>query len=108
MGPLIIRQLCLESIALQACLLTSLVPAAGWEWVGPWEAEDWAYGPDWGSMRYPPTTDAKTRSLVDFVRRRRWVRRRRRAQQMSPGASGSRNLIVALPAAQVEVVPCKQ
>ena len=35
-------------------------------------------------MGYPPTASSKSRNLVDFVRRKRWVRRRRR-QQISLG-----------------------
>ena len=35
-------------------------------------------------MSYPPTPSSRERNLVDFVRRKRWVRRRRR-QQISPG-----------------------
>ena len=67
---------------------------AGWEWEGPWEAEDWTYAPDWSVMSYPPTPSSKERNLVDFVRRRRWVRRRRR-QQISPGAPHASHLLCA-------------
>lgn len=56
----------------------------GWEWEGPWEADEWAYAPDWSVMSYPPSASSRSRNLVDFVRRKRWVRRRRR-QQTSPG-----------------------
>ncbi len=55
---------------------------AGWEWEGPWAAEDWAYGPDWSMITYPPHPNSLKRGMMDFVRRRRWVRRRRK-QAMS-------------------------
>ena len=72
----------------QACTVHGnqliLYGIAGWEWEGPWEADEWAYAPDWSVMSYPPSASSRSRNLVDFVRRKRWVRRRRR-QQTSPG-----------------------
>ena len=32
---------------------------AGWEWEGPWEAEEWHYAPDWSVMSYPPTPSSR-------------------------------------------------
>ncbi|KAK9815130.1 hypothetical protein WJX73_008307 [Symbiochloris irregularis] len=56
----------------------------GWEWDGQWEVEKrghvdndgWAYFADFSTARYPPPQGAQKRSLVDFTRRRRIVRRR--------------------------------
>ncbi|KAL3132004.1 hypothetical protein ABBQ32_14227 [Trebouxia sp. C0010 RCD-2024] len=57
----------------------------GWEWDSPWEVElspcvdkeGWAYAPDWAAMDWPPQNGAQKRGVVDFTRRRRWLRRRR-------------------------------
>lgn len=70
---------------------------AGWEWEGPWEAEEWHYAPDWSVMSYPPDPSSRERNLVDFVRRKRWVRRRRR-QQISPGAPLTCSVLSCFPA----------
>ena len=84
---------------------------AGWEWEGPWEAEEWAYAPDWSVMGFPPTPSARERSLVDFVRRRRWVRPRRR-QQISLGAPEALRLLPAWvhvclwAASKTQSIPC--
>ena len=59
----------------------------GWEWDGPWECEDWAYGPDWGSIPYPPKSGNP--AVTDFVRRRRWVRRRRVAPNQAQQTAGA-------------------
>lgn len=63
----------------------------GWEWEGPWVAEDWAYGPDWSTITYPPHPNTLKRGMMDFVRRRRWVRRRRRQQ-----ISGAEALVLSV------------
>ncbi|KIY93003.1 hypothetical protein MNEG_14960 [Monoraphidium neglectum] len=59
----------------------------GWEWEGPWEveasgdvdAEGWAYAFDWPGLKYPPSPGSGLKKSHDFVRRRRWVRRRRQS-----------------------------
>ncbi|DBB13386.1 TPA: hypothetical protein ACH3X3_005119 [Trebouxia sp. C0006] len=57
----------------------------GWMCGSPWEVElspyvdkeGWAYAPDWAAMDWPPQYGAQKRGVVDFTRRRRWLRRRR-------------------------------
>ena len=57
--------------------MSSLPP--GWEWEGDWEVETsgevdqqgWAYGLDFGRIRYPPQPGAGSRSMSDMTRRRR-------------------------------------
>jgi hypothetical protein len=64
----------------------SVTPPAGWEWQGPWKLDcssntdkhGWSYGVDFSMLSYPFTSGSGTRALTHFVRRRRWVRQRRR------------------------------
>lgn len=61
---------------------------SGWEWLGPWEIEKignvdangWCYAPDFKMMKYPCKKGAHKRNIIDFTRRRRWVRKRRQKQ----------------------------
>ncbi|KAL4447306.1 hypothetical protein ABPG77_007339, partial [Micractinium sp. CCAP 211/92] len=61
-------------------------PPRGWEWESSWQldqgpstdADGWAYAPDFKQLHFPPPTGAQKPSINDYVRRRRWVRRRRR------------------------------
>ncbi|KAK4798434.1 hypothetical protein SAY86_030760 [Trapa natans] len=56
----------------------------GWQWTSTWaidkshpvDAEGWAYGPDFQSLRWPPTSKSSSKSSCDTVRRRRWTRPR--------------------------------
>ncbi|KAK9908805.1 hypothetical protein WJX75_003140 [Coccomyxa subellipsoidea] len=66
----------------------SLPLPQGWEWEGPWGSEDWAYGADWSTITYPPHPNSLKRGMMDFVRRRRWVRRRRK-QAISASSSAA-------------------
>ncbi|GMH39652.1 hypothetical protein BSKO_07550 [Bryopsis sp. KO-2023] len=58
----------------------------GWEWMGPWEvevtgnvdSEGWCYATDFKLMKYPPGRGSEKKGAMDFTRRRRWVRRRRK------------------------------
>ncbi len=49
------------------------------EATGDVDAEGWAYAFDWPHLRYPPAPGSGLKKAKDFVRRRRWVRRRRQA-----------------------------
>ncbi|KAL4443584.1 hypothetical protein ABPG75_011321 [Micractinium tetrahymenae] len=61
-------------------------PPRGWEWESNWQldhgpstdADGWAYAPDFKQLHFPPPAGAQKPSVNDYVRRRRWVRRRRR------------------------------
>ncbi|MEW5298732.1 MAG: hypothetical protein WDW36_001820 [Sanguina aurantia] len=56
----------------------------GWEWEGVWQVEKtgnvdpegWSYSFNWPGIRYPPLPQQASRKPTDFVRRRKWVRRR--------------------------------
>ncbi|CAL1397515.1 unnamed protein product [Linum trigynum] len=58
----------------------------GWQWASSWiidksevvDGDGWAYGLDFHSFKWPPTS--RTKSSLDVVRRRRWVRRRQEVQ----------------------------
>ncbi|KAK6930330.1 Vacuolar protein sorting-associated protein 13, DH-like domain [Dillenia turbinata] len=64
----------------------------GWKWASAWsidksqfvDADGWAYGPDFQSLGWPPTSsNSSTKSAHDIVRRRRWIRTR----QQEPGTN---------------------
>ncbi|XVF38939.1 hypothetical protein REPUB_Repub20aG0145800 [Reevesia pubescens] len=57
----------------------------GWKWISTWtldksqfvDEDGWAYGPDYQSLRWPPTSSkSHIKSGHDVVRRRRWIRTR--------------------------------
>lgn len=70
------------------------VPApVGWEWDSGWELDrgggalekdGWAYGPSFEAATFPPPPGAHKAAPTDTVRRRRWVRLRRRAGDAKP------------------------
>uniref|UniRef100_A0A2P2MA98 Peroxin/Ferlin domain-containing protein n=1 Tax=Rhizophora mucronata TaxID=61149 RepID=A0A2P2MA98_RHIMU len=68
----------------------------GWRWTSSWiidkselvDANGWAYGPDFHSLKWPPTSKSYTKPTRDAVRRRRWIRRR---QQLRGEGLGSNN-----------------
>jgi hypothetical protein len=49
------------------------------ETTGDVDKDGWAYAFDWPQLKYPPTPGSGIKRSHDFVRRRRWVRRRRQA-----------------------------
>ncbi|KAJ4956285.1 hypothetical protein NE237_013068 [Protea cynaroides] len=58
----------------------------GWKWTSTWtidkshfvDHDGWAYGPDYQSIKWPPTSPKScTKYAQDFVRRRRWIRTRK-------------------------------
>ncbi|KAG2726780.1 hypothetical protein I3760_01G128300 [Carya illinoinensis] len=80
----------------------------GWQWTSTWnidkcqfvDNDGWAYGTDFNSLKWPPTSSKScTKSAVDVVRRRRWIRSRKKSPEqdinsmknnfatISPGAS---------------------
>ncbi|KAK3187934.1 hypothetical protein Dsin_027495 [Dipteronia sinensis] len=57
----------------------------GWQWTSTWtidksqfvDNDGWAYGPDFESLRWPPTSSKSSmKSAHDVMRRRRWIRTR--------------------------------
>ncbi|ONK67151.1 uncharacterized protein A4U43_C06F16540 [Asparagus officinalis] len=57
----------------------------GWKWTSPWKIErsqfvdsdGWAYGADFKNLTWPPNSSkCSSKSALDFVRRRRWIRTR--------------------------------
>ncbi|KAK4782709.1 hypothetical protein SAY86_007083 [Trapa natans] len=58
-----------------------------WQWTSTWtidksqsvDAEGWAYGPDFQSLRWPPSSKSSSKSASDTVRRRRWTRPRQQS-----------------------------
>lgn len=81
---------------------------SGWKWTSTWttdkcqfvDNDGWAYGPDFNSLKWPPTSSKScTKSAVDVVRRRRLIRTRKKSPEqgvnsvksvfttISPGAS---------------------
>lgn len=57
----------------------------GWKWASGWtidkpqfvDIDGWSYGPDYHSLKWPPTSlKSGTKSTIDVVRRRRWIRTR--------------------------------
>ncbi|KAL0308081.1 UNVERIFIED_CONTAM: putative vacuolar protein sorting-associated protein 13A, partial [Sesamum angustifolium] len=69
----------------------------GWTWASAWtvdksqfvDTDGWAYGPDYQSLRWPPTSPKSgTKSARDAVRRRRWTRTR---QELDHGAKAKQS-----------------
>ncbi|KAJ0034329.1 hypothetical protein Pint_24264 [Pistacia integerrima] len=57
----------------------------GWRWTSAWtvaksqfvDDDGWAYGPDYQSLKWPPTSaKSHMKSAYDVMRRRRWIRTR--------------------------------
>eukprot|EP00850_Spirogloea_muscicola_P002380 SM000009S23509 [mRNA] locus=s9:423530:451441:+ [translate_table: standard] len=73
---------------------------AGWEWTSDWQVEKaghvnregWAYAPAFRISHWPPSAKARRRGVLDFTRRRRWVRTRERVA----GAGGEDRMIVGV------------
>lgn len=80
-------------------MVTHAAGGPGWHWDGQWEVEKqghvdrdgWAYFADFTTSRYPPPPGAQKRGLVDFVRRRRIVRRRKPAAAPEPSEADSQH-----------------
>ncbi|XP_068666865.1 uncharacterized protein [Aristolochia californica] len=87
---------------------------SGWQWTSGWDrersrfvdSEGWAYGPDFHSLKWPPSS-AKScmKSSLDFVRRRRWIRPRKQVAENNQ--SGCGNFIDTLKPGSSVVLPWK-
>lgn len=85
---------------------------AGWRWTSAWKIEKsqfvdgdgWAYGTDFQSLMWPPNSSkASSKSVLDFVRRRRWIRTR---QPLSKENNDSmRNVIAVINPGSSMVLP---
>ncbi|KAF5202036.1 Vacuolar protein sorting-associated protein 13c [Thalictrum thalictroides] len=84
----------------------------GWRWTSTWtidksqfvDSDGWAYGADYQSIKWPPTSSKScSKSPVDVVRRRRWVRTR----QQSISDNSMNNYISALSPGSSAVLPWK-
>ncbi|KAK1591812.1 hypothetical protein Q3G72_014066 [Acer saccharum] len=70
----------------------------GWQWTSTWtidksqfvDNDGWAYGPDFESLRWPPTSSKSSmKSAHDVMRRRRWIRTRQPdAEQVGSNMNG--------------------
>ncbi|XP_043726204.1 uncharacterized protein LOC122672780 isoform X2 [Telopea speciosissima] len=86
--------------------------AAGWKWTSTWtidkphcvDLDGWAYGPDYQSIKWPPTSPKScTKSAQDFVRRRRWIRTRQ--QVIDENVSSLNNTVAVISPASSTVLP---
>ncbi|KAG9446693.1 hypothetical protein H6P81_012821 [Aristolochia fimbriata] len=87
---------------------------SGWQWTSGWDrdksqsvdSEGWAYGPDFHSLKWPPSsTKSCMKSSSDFVRRRRWIRPRKQLSQSHENAN--RSYIAILKPRSSVVLPWK-
>ncbi|XP_038986983.1 uncharacterized protein LOC103722332 isoform X2 [Phoenix dactylifera] len=85
---------------------------AGWKWTSAWQIEKsqfvdsdgWAYGTDFQSLVWPPNSSkASSKSAVDFVRRRRWIRIRQPLPEEN--TDGRRNVIAVIDPGSSTVLP---
>ncbi|KAL6002796.1 hypothetical protein ACLOJK_023018 [Asimina triloba] len=83
----------------------------GWQWTSPWRVEKskfvdddgWAYGTDYQNLKWPPNTPkSRSKSTLDFVRRRRWIRTRK---QVPENATMMRNVIAVISPLSSAVLP---
>ncbi|KAG8658937.1 uncharacterized protein LOC110610326 isoform X2 [Manihot esculenta] len=83
----------------------------GWQWTSSWiidksspvDDEGWAYGPDFNSLKWPPTSKSCTKSNLDVVRRRRWIRRRQ--QVTGPGSYNMTGNLISIKPGSSAVLP---
>ncbi|KAK2971030.1 hypothetical protein RJ640_025804 [Escallonia rubra] len=85
---------------------------SGWIWTSTWtvdksqsvDTDGWAYGPEYRSLKWPPTSPRScTKSALDSVRRRRWTRTRQRLIQSGP--TNANNVVYALTPGSSAVLP---
>lgn len=77
---------CTACLWLTCCGVCCCCITQGWEWEGPWEvehhpcvdAEGWAYAFDFPHLHWPPEPGDGIPKPIEVVRRRAWLRRRRR------------------------------
>ncbi|KAH7682946.1 Vacuolar protein sorting-associated protein 13 [Dioscorea alata] len=84
----------------------------GWRWISPWniersefvDSDGWAYGPDFQSLKWPPTSSrSSSKSVPGFVRRRRWIRTRRQLPEKR--VSSAHNVIAIVNPGSSSVLP---
>eukprot|EP00898_Chlorokybus_atmophyticus_P001275 jgi/Chlat1/2148/Chrsp17S02730 len=82
-----------------------------WSWTSEWrvettghvDKEGWCYASDFPKLRYPPSESARKKGILDFVRRRRWVRERRRVP--SAQARWRRSSVLQVPPGDTYYLP---
>lgn len=82
-----------------------------WKWVSAWtvdkpafvDFDGWFYGPDYQSLKWPPSSSSScTKSASDAVRRRRWIRTR---QENTETGTGCMNNVFSLGPRSSTVLP---
>ncbi|KDP27978.1 hypothetical protein JCGZ_19058 [Jatropha curcas] len=84
---------------------------SGWQWTSAWiidksapvDDDGWAYGPDFHSLKWPPTPKSGIKSAPDIVRRRRWIRRRQ--QLIGHGLSSMHGNLISISPGSSAVLP---
>lgn len=86
----------------------------GWQWISSWnidrsafvDSDGWAYGPGFQNLNWPPNTQKlSSKSAVDVVRRRRWIRKRQKlAEEVD---SSSKTFLVTVDPGSSCVLPWK-
>ncbi|XP_050216889.1 uncharacterized protein LOC126667840 isoform X2 [Mercurialis annua] len=85
--------------------------ASGWQWTSAWiidksspvDTDGWTYGPDFHILKWPPTSKSCTKSSVDVVRRRRWIRRRQ--LQTGQGLNSMNDKLISINPGSSAVLP---
>lgn len=84
----------------------------GWKWSSGWtieksqfmDSDGWAYGSDYRSLQWPPDSPkSRTKSALDFVRRRRWIRTRQEVHEKS--SDYMRNVFAIIKPRESAVLP---
>ncbi|XP_059643008.1 uncharacterized protein LOC132284858 [Cornus florida] len=84
----------------------------GWTWISKWtidkpqfgDNDGWAYGPDYPSLKWPPTSSkSSAKSALDSVRRRCWIRTRQTV--IKQGINNSNNVVGTIIPGSSTVLP---
>ncbi|KAK8671255.1 hypothetical protein V6N13_037855 [Hibiscus sabdariffa] len=75
----------------------------GWQWISTWtidksrfvDEDGWAYGPDYQSLRWPPTSLKSHVKSNHGVRRRRWIRKRQQIAEQTKSCINSDYTIIS-------------
>ncbi|KAA8527969.1 hypothetical protein F0562_035162 [Nyssa sinensis] len=85
---------------------------SGWTWASTWtidksqfvDIDGWAYGPDYPSLKnWPPPSKSCTKSSLDSVRRRRWIRKRQQVNEQR--INNMNNVVDAISPGSSTVLP---
>ncbi|XP_059444630.1 uncharacterized protein LOC132176414 [Corylus avellana] len=85
---------------------------SGWKWTSTWttdkcqfvDNDGWAYGPDFNSLKWPPTSSKScTKSAVDVVRRRRLIRTRQKSPEQ--GVNSMKSVFTTISPGASDVLP---